>query len=155
MVNYTLKFKNNLKLKTILPIFWNYSLFTTIFNSLINDPQHIILFSSMQQNKLDKVKKFLFYKLKSLKFKITLKKLLLYKKKNQKCSAVFLSPLFFTKKYSNSKILGPAKFNLMSKNWDINVYALGGLKLNNFKKISLVKCSGIGGISFFEEQRLN
>lgn len=74
-----------------------------------------------------------------------------YIKKNQKCSAVFLSPLFYTKKYSNNKTLGPVKFNLISKNWDINVFALGGLRANNLKKINLVKCSGIGGISFFEE----
>jgi len=100
MVNYTLKFKNNLKLKTILPIFWNYSLFTTIFNSLINDPQHIILFSSMQQNKLDKVKKFLFYKLKSLKFKITLKKLLLYKKNLQFITFRQIFLLFISKFFS-------------------------------------------------------
>lgn len=74
-----------------------------------------------------------------------------YIKKNQKCSAIFLSPLFYTKKYSNNKTLGPVKFNLISKNWDIKVYALGGLKENNLKRINSVKCSGIGGISFFED----
>jgi len=74
-----------------------------------------------------------------------------YIKKNQNCTAVFLSPLFYTKKYSINKTLGPIKFNLISKNWDLAVYALGGLSSNNFKKINLTKCSGIGGISFIEK----
>ena len=75
-----------------------------------------------------------------------------YIKKNQNCTAIFLSPLFYTKKYSINKTLGPIKFNLISKNWDLAVYALGGLGLNNFKKINLTKCSCIGGISFIEKR---
>lgn len=78
-----------------------------------------------------------------------------YIKKNQKCTAVFLSPLFETKKYSINKTLGPVKFNLISKNWSINSYALGGIKKNNLKKINLIKCRGIGGISFIEDQKTN
>jgi thiamine monophosphate synthase len=78
-----------------------------------------------------------------------------YIKKNQKCNAVFLSPLFYTNKYSNNKILGLVKFNLISKNWDIHLYALGGLRTNNLHKINLTKCSGIGGISFVEGLELN
>ena len=74
-----------------------------------------------------------------------------YIKKNQKCTAVFLSPLFETKKYSINKTLGPVKFNLISKNWSINSYALGGIKKNNLNKINLIKCRGIGGISFIED----
>jgi thiamine monophosphate synthase len=73
-----------------------------------------------------------------------------YIKKNQKCNGVFLSPLFCTKKYSNNKTLGLVNFNLISKNWDINLYALGGLRLNNLHKVNFTKCSGIGGISYIE-----
>lgn len=73
-----------------------------------------------------------------------------YIKKIQKCEGIFLSPLFYTKKYSINKILGPVKFNLLSKDWKKEIYALGGIKLNNIKRVNTIRCSGIGGISFFK-----
>lgn len=73
-----------------------------------------------------------------------------YRKIRQGCSAVFLSPIFVTNKYSFNKKLEAIKFNLLSKNWKVNVMALGGIKLGNARKINLTKSEGFGGISFFE-----
>jgi len=77
-----------------------------------------------------------------------------YRKICQGCSAVFLSPIFFTNKYSYNQKLEVIKFNLLSKNWNINIIALGGIKNKNIKKISLTKTVGFGGISFFEDKTL-
>ena len=74
-----------------------------------------------------------------------------YRKICQGCSAVFLSPIFVTNKYSYNKKLEIIKFNLLSKNWKINIMALGGIKSGNIKKISLTNTVGFGGISFFED----
>jgi hypothetical protein len=41
------------------------------------------------------------------------------------------------------------KFNLISKNWQIQVYALAGINENNLKKLSITKAEGFGGIGFF------
>ena len=54
--------------------------------------------------------------------------------------------------YSYNKKLEVIKFNLLSKNWKINIIALGGIKSGNIKKISLTKTVGFGGISFFEDK---
>ena len=70
-------------------------------------------------------------------------------KMNQMCKSVFLSPIFFNKKYSKNKILGPVRFNLITKFWKIKVNALGGIKLNNIKRIGVARLSGVGGISLF------
>jgi hypothetical protein len=59
----------------------------------------------------------------------------------QKCETIALSPLFFNPKYSKNKILGPIKFNLVSKIWNTNLCALGGVTKKNIKKINLTKAS--------------
>ena len=64
-------------------------------------------------------------------------------KKNQKCNMIMLSPLFYNKKYSNNNILGTAKFRLISKNWKIDVCALGGINKANINKIKLIKTNNI------------
>ena len=65
-----------------------------------------------------------------------------YFKKIQRCETIALSPLFYNPKYSNNKILGPIKFNLISKTWNTNLCALGGITRKNVKKINLTKaCS--------------
>jgi thiamine-phosphate pyrophosphorylase len=74
------------------------------------------------------------------------------RKKEQGCSKIFLSPLFRTKKYSNNKILGIIKFNLISKNWDTKMLALGGLNSQNIKLLRSAKVLGFGGISFFNKK---
>jgi len=62
-----------------------------------------------------------------------------YIKANQSCSLIMLSPLFYNNKYTINKILNPIKFNLISKNWNKELCALGGIKDNNLKKIFLTK----------------
>ena len=64
-------------------------------------------------------------------------------KKNQKCNMIMLSPLFYNKKYSNNNILGTAKFRLISKDWKIDVCALGGINKTNINKIKLIKTNNI------------
>jgi thiamine-phosphate pyrophosphorylase len=66
-----------------------------------------------------------------------------YFKKRQNCETITLSPLFFNPKYSTNKILGSVRFNLISKMWDTNLCALGGIKKNNIKKLNLIKVSSI------------
>jgi thiamine-phosphate pyrophosphorylase len=64
-------------------------------------------------------------------------------KKKQQCETITLSPIFFNPKYSKNKILNPIKFNLISKNWNTNLCALGGILEENIKKINLTKVSSI------------
>lgn len=59
-------------------------------------------------------------------------------KKRQKCKKIFLSPLFYNPKYSENKIIGPIKFNLITLNWDTKRLALGGINENNLKRISSI-----------------
>ena len=56
---------------------------------------------------------------------------------------IMLSPLFYNKKYSNNNILGTAKFRLISKDWKINVCALGGINKTNVNKVKLIKTKNI------------
>lgn len=56
-------------------------------------------------------------------------------KKKQGCEGVFLSPVFYNKKYSKNYVINPLRFSLISKFWDIEKYALGGINKDNFKKI--------------------
>ena len=72
-----------------------------------------------------------------------------YFKKQQGCTAVFLSPIFNTKKYSPNIVLNVQKFNMLSKNWNCPVYALAGISEKNFNKLNITKIKGFGGISFF------
>ena len=67
-----------------------------------------------------------------------------YQKKKQNCDFIFLSPLFFTKKYSKNKILNISKFNLMSLHWNLKIIALGGIKDSNYKKLKMTRAAGIG-----------
>jgi thiamine monophosphate synthase len=64
-------------------------------------------------------------------------------KKNQNCNMIMLSPLFYNKKYSNNNILGTAKFRLISKDWKIDLCALGGINKTNINKIKLTKTNNI------------
>ena len=63
-------------------------------------------------------------------------------KKNQKCEKIIFSPIFFTKKYSLNQILNTRKFNLISKNWNEKIYALGGIKLNNITRLKILNIKG-------------
>ena len=67
-----------------------------------------------------------------------------YQKIRQGCGTIFLSPIFFTKKYSTNRILGVSKFNLISLKWNSSLVALGGINFSNYKKIKMTKSMGIG-----------
>ena len=65
---------------------------------------------------------------------------------NKGCKTIMLSPLFYNQKYSNNKILGPIKFNLITKCWKTEICALGGISQTNIKKINLLQ--NVTSISF-------
>lgn len=67
-----------------------------------------------------------------------------YQKKIQGCDVIFLSPIFFTFKYSANKTLGISRFNLISLKWNLKLIALGGINLLNYKKIMMTKAVGVG-----------
>lgn len=71
-------------------------------------------------------------------------------KLGQNCSLITLSPIFFNPKYSKNKILNVIKFNLIAKDWKINIAALGGINLKNIKKIKLTKAKIIGSRNLAE-----
>jgi thiamine monophosphate synthase len=73
-----------------------------------------------------------------------------YIKMNQGCKGIFISPLFYNKKYSINKILGPIKFINISKVCKTEIYGLGGVKANNIKISNLLKLDGVGGVSLFK-----
>jgi thiamine monophosphate synthase len=68
-----------------------------------------------------------------------------FHKKQQGCSLVMISPLFYTKKYSQNKILGPIRINLITKNWRTRIGALGGVSPVNYNKIKLLNSINILG----------
>ena len=78
-----------------------------------------------------------------------------YVKKKQNCETIMLSPIFYNKKYSLNKILGTIKFNLITLNWNCKVCALGGIKLNNFRKINLTRAGSISFMSLINNRDLN
>ena len=65
-------------------------------------------------------------------------------KERQGCSTIFLSPIFYNKKYSLNKILNVQKFNLITLNWKKSIGALGGINLKNLKLIKLIRSKSIG-----------
>ena len=74
----------------------------------------------------------------------------IYEKKIQKCKAVFLSPLFHTKK--SNKFLGIYKFNSIVYSNKIDIFALGGISIHNIKKIKSLSILGFGGIDLFKKK---
>ena len=67
-------------------------------------------------------------------------------KEKQKAEKIFLSSLF----KENKNFLGLNKFKLLSKLTDKNVVVLGGISMENKKKLSLLNLSEFAGISYFE-----
>jgi len=67
-----------------------------------------------------------------------------YVKYHQNCSKIILSPIFKNDKYSYNKLLKINKFNLISRYWKKEIYALGGVNIKNLKKIKMTKSKGIG-----------
>jgi thiamine-phosphate pyrophosphorylase len=72
-------------------------------------------------------------------------------KSKQLCEMIMLSPLFYNKKYSHNKILNVCKFNLISMNWERKICALGGINLNNLKKLNMTRSSAAAFISLMEQ----
>ena len=61
----------------------------------------------------------------------------------QNCDLIMLSPIFNNAKYSPNKLLNIQKFNLISKNWIKNLCALGGINLDNVRRIQSTKVKNI------------
>ena len=72
----------------------------------------------------------------------------------QNCKEIMLSPMFCNKKYSTNKILGLNKFNLISMNWKTKLCALGGINLNNLKKLKMSKVTSAAFISLMENPKI-
>ena len=66
-----------------------------------------------------------------------------YFKKKQNCKIIALSPIFYNPKFSKNKILGATRFNLISRIWNTDLCALGGINETNIKKIDFTKASSI------------
>ena len=70
-------------------------------------------------------------------------------KELQKVELIFLSSLF----KKNKNYLGLYKFKLFSLLTKKKIIALGGISINNFKKLNLTNSEGVAGISFFEQKK--
>ena len=70
-------------------------------------------------------------------------------KELQNVNAIFLSSIF----KKNKNYLGINKFKSLSLLSDKPVIALGGISVNNLKKLALTNCHGFAGISFFEQKK--
>lgn len=66
-----------------------------------------------------------------------------YFKKRQNCKIIALSPIFYNPKFSKNKTLGITRFNLISRNWNTDLCALGGINEKNLKKIYFTKATSI------------
>ncbi len=67
-------------------------------------------------------------------------------KENQGVRLIFISSIF----KKNQNFLGINRFKLISKFTKKNIVALGGITKKNLRMLSLIKCSGFAGISYFE-----
>ena len=66
-----------------------------------------------------------------------------FRKLKQNCYTIVLSPLFYTEKYSNNQILNILKFNQISREWKVNLCALGGINFRNIKKTRMIKIKSL------------
>ena len=71
----------------------------------------------------------------------------IYEKMKQGCSTIILSRLFKTSYKNKKKYLGIVKFNLISKNYLINLVPLGGINSINLLKLNLVNTNGLALLS--------
>ena len=74
-----------------------------------------------------------------------------YRKFIQGCKIVMLSPIFYNKKYSNNKILGINKFNLITNAWKSEIGVLGGVLKKNIKKINMTKANYVSFVRLISE----
>tara|TARA_B110000483_G_scaffold19723_1_gene21668 strand:+ start:284 stop:811 length:528 start_codon:yes stop_codon:yes gene_type:complete len=67
-------------------------------------------------------------------------------KELQGVKGIFLSSIF----KKNKNFLGIYRFKLLSRLSKKPIIALGGISINNLKKLNLINCLGFAGISFFK-----
>jgi thiamine monophosphate synthase len=77
-----------------------------------------------------------------------------YFKTRQKCENIILSPIFTNKKYTDSQLLGVIKFNLITKDWGKNLFALGGVNNSNSSKLKVTKIQGYGFNNFINYPKI-
>ena len=70
-------------------------------------------------------------------------------KEKQSVKVIFLSSIF----KKNKNYLGINKFKLLTKLTKTKIVALGGISVENLKKLKLTNCFGFAGISFFEQKK--
>ena len=70
-------------------------------------------------------------------------------KEAQKVKLIFISSIF----KKNKNYLGFYRFRLLSKLTNKKIIALGGISKLNQKKVNLLNCFGISGISYFEKKK--
>ena len=73
-------------------------------------------------------------------------------KEKQNCEEIFLSPIFKTEK--QNQYLDIIKFNLQTLATNKKIIALGGLNLNNLKRINLTKSEGVASITWIKKNGL-
>lgn len=145
-----------IKYKNISIIYRNYSQnyqneFLNIYN--ISKKYKIPLFVAYHQSLIKKYKVDGFYIPSFLKKKIYVnsKTFLIgsahnykeiYEKQKQGCKIIFISPMFG----DDHKKIGVIKFNLITNNFKSQFCGLGGINIENIKKIRLTNSVGISGI---------
>jgi thiamine-phosphate pyrophosphorylase len=67
-------------------------------------------------------------------------------KELQGVKGIFLSSVF----KKNKNFLGIYRFKLLSRLSKKPIIALGGISINNLKKLNLINCLGFAGLSFFK-----
>ena len=70
----------------------------------------------------------------------------------QNCEEIFLSPIFKTEK--QKQYLDIIKFNLQTLATNKKIIALGGINLNNLKRINLTKSEGVASITWIKKNGL-
>jgi thiamine monophosphate synthase len=71
----------------------------------------------------------------------------IYEKIKQGCNTIILSRLFKTSYKNKKNYLGVVKFNLIKKNYLINLVPLGGINSINLLKLNLVDTNGLALLS--------
>ena len=71
----------------------------------------------------------------------------IYTKRKQGCRDVILSRLFKTNYKNKKTYYGITRFNLLTKNFNNNFIALGGIKLNNLMRLRMLNCEGVALLS--------
>jgi len=65
----------------------------------------------------------------------------------QKCKVILLSRLFKTNYKNKKSFFGPLKFNLIIKNYKIQITPLGGIRYDNLLRMNLIKTNSFAIMS--------